>query len=214
MSQDRYLFPSRGNRREFFQQIGVAAAGAMAVAPRLGGAEPATTKQPITLGTGHWTYTLDERWGRLPEGMSYGFGVPIVVDSQDRVYVTSRSESPCLAIFSRTGELRKPGVRTLPKRSISIRSKSRRPLTVSTGIKKPMASTCTLPRMSTKRTVMELRVYKTDLNGRILYELGKNVAPSSNSQPFEFTESHRRRRRPERRYLHRRWLWQSTALSI
>ena len=40
-------------------------------------------------------------WGRLPDGMTYGFGCAVVVDGQDRVYVTSRSESPCVAVFDR-----------------------------------------------------------------------------------------------------------------
>ena len=60
---------------------------------------------PVKIGEGKWTYTLDESWGRLPEGMSWGFGCGIVVDSKDRVYVTSRSASPCVAIFGPDGKL-------------------------------------------------------------------------------------------------------------
>jgi hypothetical protein len=37
--------------------------------------------------------------------MNYGFGCGVVVDSKDRVYVTSRSTSPCVAVFDRHGKL-------------------------------------------------------------------------------------------------------------
>jgi hypothetical protein len=37
--------------------------------------------------------------------MSYGFGCGIVVDGQDRVYVTSRSTNPCVAVFDKKGNL-------------------------------------------------------------------------------------------------------------
>ena len=46
----------------------------------------------MTIGEGKWTYTLDENWGKLPEGMTYGFGCAVVVDSKDRIYVTSLDE--------------------------------------------------------------------------------------------------------------------------
>src|SRR5207245_7950038 len=62
-------------------------------------------KEPVRIGSGQWTYTLDEDWGKLPEGMKYGFGCGIVVDSKDRVYVTSRSVSPCEAVFERKGKI-------------------------------------------------------------------------------------------------------------
>ena len=51
------------------------------------------------------SYRTIENWGTLPEGMKYGFGCAIVVDGQDRVYVTSRSTSPCVAVFDRDGKL-------------------------------------------------------------------------------------------------------------
>mgnify|MGYP007123227527 CR=1 FL=1 len=56
-------------------------------------------------GEGKFTFTLDEDWGKLPEGMSYGLGCALVVDSQDRIFVTSRSTSPCVAIFDKEGKL-------------------------------------------------------------------------------------------------------------
>ena len=84
-----HLFPVRLSRRDFVALSATAAAAA--AVPRLFAAE---NKPPVRIGTGKWTYTLDENWGRLPEGMHYGLGCGMVVDSKDRVYVTSRSDSP------------------------------------------------------------------------------------------------------------------------
>ena len=83
-----YLFPHRLTRRDFLKMT-AASAAALAV-PKLARAADA----PVKIGEGKWTYTLDESWGQLPAGMSYGLGCGIRVDSKDRVYVTSRSTSP------------------------------------------------------------------------------------------------------------------------
>ena len=55
-------------------------------------AEAATTekKTPVLLGSGYHTYTVDEDRGKLPAGMNYGFGCGVIVDANDRIYVTSR----------------------------------------------------------------------------------------------------------------------------
>ncbi|HWC90550.1 MAG TPA: twin-arginine translocation signal domain-containing protein, partial [Pirellulales bacterium] len=84
-----YLFPARLSRRDFVA-MGAAAAAA-AACPSLRAAEE-QKQPPVRIGSGKWTYTWDESWGQLPSGMHYGFGCGIVVDSQDRVYVTSRSD--------------------------------------------------------------------------------------------------------------------------
>ena len=62
-------------------------------------------KSRSTIGGGKFKYTLDPTWGVLPEGMKYGLGCGIVVDSEDRIYITSRSASPCVAIFTKNGKL-------------------------------------------------------------------------------------------------------------
>src|SRR5437899_12811313 len=92
-----YLFP---NRREFLHAAAGAAAG-LAFA----GSATARDSGPVKIGSGKFTYTLDETWGTLPDGMSYGFGCALVVDAKDRIFVTSRSTSPCVAIFDRAGKL-------------------------------------------------------------------------------------------------------------
>src|SRR5262249_13605721 len=96
-----YLFPNRLTRRDFLRTTGIAAVGL--AAPAVGIADD--KKEPVRVGSGRFTYVLDENWGKLPEGMKYGFGCAVVVDSKDRVIVTSRSANPCVAIFDKNGQL-------------------------------------------------------------------------------------------------------------
>src|SRR5258706_10284476 len=95
------LFPNRLTRRDFLKMGAVATVGL--TLPNLGAADE--TKAPLRLGTGANTYEPVEGWGQLPPGMNYGFGCGVVVDSKDRVYVTSRSTSPAVAVFDRAGKL-------------------------------------------------------------------------------------------------------------
>src|SRR5688572_8397123 len=99
MSSD-YLFPHRLGRRDFLKLSAFAAASASM--PTLASAQAAG---PAKIGSGKWTYTLDESWGALPEGMKFGLGCGIVVDGKDRVIVTTRSANPCVAIFGTDGKL-------------------------------------------------------------------------------------------------------------
>ena len=101
MHSSAYLFAQRLTRRDFLK-LGATAAAGLAV-PSLAQAED--SKTPVRIGSGSHTYELVENWGQLPPGMKYGFGCSVVVDSQDRVYVTSRSTSPCVAVFDRDGKL-------------------------------------------------------------------------------------------------------------
>src|SRR5262245_40986645 len=96
-----YLFPNRLNRRDFIK-YGAMATGGLAISD---GGRAAETKEPIRIGSGKHTYEWVEEWGKLPDGMKFGFGCGIVVDSKDRIYVTSRSTNPCVAIFDRHGKL-------------------------------------------------------------------------------------------------------------
>ena len=55
-------------------------------------------------GTGKYRYELVDGWAKCPEGFSF-LNVPgISVDSQDRVYILSRSARP-LMVFDREGNL-------------------------------------------------------------------------------------------------------------
>ncbi len=56
----------------------------------------------MIFGAGKYTYKVQENWDKLPEGWSWGWIPAVACDSQDRVYVYSRSEHP-LVIFDRDG---------------------------------------------------------------------------------------------------------------
>src|ERR1043166_1975906 len=100
MNKNEYLFPNRLTRRDFLKMS--AAAGAAMALPAVAAPKQA---EGVRIGSGKHTYECVEDWGKLPEGMKYGFGCGVIVDSKDRVYVTSRSTNPCVAIFDRDGAL-------------------------------------------------------------------------------------------------------------
>ena len=56
----------------------------------------------MTFGSDNYTYTVQENWWTLPEGWAFGWIPGVACDSQDRVYVYSRSEHP-LMVFDREG---------------------------------------------------------------------------------------------------------------
>ena len=58
----------------------------------------------MKFGTGDYTYSLVEGWGTVPADWTWGWIVGIAVDSQDRVFVASRSQHP-LALFDLDGAL-------------------------------------------------------------------------------------------------------------
>jgi hypothetical protein len=186
MSTNEYLFPQRFTRRDFLKLSSAAAAG-MALPPLASAAEKQT---PVRLGSGHHTYELAEGWGQLPAGMKYGLGCGIIVDSKDRVYVTSRSTNPCVAIFDRDGKLLETWSQDFGER-----------VGLTTG---QVADTAHCLYWSQERdgefiywtenisTNKEgpkfgARVYKTDLRGKILYTIGKVEKEGSTVQKFDWT---------------------------
>ena len=56
----------------------------------------------MTFGTGSYSYSVHENWWTLPDGWTFGWIPAVACDSQDRVFVYSRSEHP-LVIFDRDG---------------------------------------------------------------------------------------------------------------
>lgn len=56
----------------------------------------------VRFGAGKYTYTVIEDWAKLPDGWSFGWIPGVAVDSQDRVFVYSRSEHQ-LVLFDRDG---------------------------------------------------------------------------------------------------------------
>jgi sugar lactone lactonase YvrE len=56
----------------------------------------------MAFGAGRYTYEVAVGWGKLPEGWKWGWIPAVACDSQDRVFVYSRSEHP-LVVFDRDG---------------------------------------------------------------------------------------------------------------
>jgi hypothetical protein len=190
-----YLFPIRQTRRDFLGSAAAAAAAASAGRVWAAEAEPkgvAGVAMPeVKIGAGKATYTLDPSWGALPEGMKYGFGCGIVVDGQDRVIVTTRSTSPCVAIFDKDGKL----VETWSKE-----------FAAGVGFEKPEQVAATAHGLYWSKEAdgeflywtenvaggkngpkIGARVYKTDLKGKVLHTLGNVASEGPASQKFDFT---------------------------
>ena len=54
------------------------------------------------VGSGAFTYEVQQDWFELPEGWRFGWVPAVACDSEDRVYVYSRSERP-MVVFDREG---------------------------------------------------------------------------------------------------------------
>ena len=186
MSERDYLFPCRLTRRDFLRTAGAAAAAGLAAG--VWADEP--KKAPITLGAGKATFTLDEDWGKLPAGMTYGLGFALVVDSQDRVFVTSRSTSPCVAIFDKDGKLLETWSNQFAadvgyQKTDQVAATAHGLYWSKEGDKEYLYWTenVAAPAGAPK---IGARVYKTDLQGKVLYTLGNVEKESSTSQKFNF----------------------------
>lgn len=176
-----YLFPTR---RRF-----LAAAAATAASAAAGPARQQPAAAPVTFGEGSARFTLDPAWGRLPAGQRYGLGCAVVVDGRDRVIVTSRSASPCVAIFDRTGQLVETwtndfaaGVGLTPAQVSQTahglywsKEGNQEFLYWTENVSAPKGG----PRIGA-------RVYKTDLAGKVLYTLGNVASESATSQRVDF----------------------------
>lgn len=180
-----YLFPVRRNRRDF---MAIAAGTTLAAGSSL--ARAATADRPVTIGTGSATFAIDEAWGKLPEGMKYGFGCAVVADSRDRIIVTSRSTSPCVAIFDKDGKL------------LETWSKE---FATGIGLEGPAQVAATAHGLYCSREPggeflywtenvagkdtgrIGARVYKTDMSGKVLHTLGNVKQESATSQKVDWT---------------------------
>lgn len=181
MSSPEYLF----SRRTFLQSATAAACG-VALASRLGADE----SKAVRLGSGQQTYTLDPEWGRLPSGMNYGLGCAIVVDAADRVFVTSRSASPCVAIFDKYGKLLETwtkgfgdGIGYSPQQ-IAATAHGLYWSKEADGEFLYWTENVSASKGGPK---LGARVYKTDLKGKVLYTVGNVATESATSQKFNFT---------------------------
>ena len=54
-------------------------------------------------GSGQCKYDLNEDWGKLPSGSSWGRVTGVAVDSQGRVYVCQQLKDPPILVFDKDG---------------------------------------------------------------------------------------------------------------
>src|SRR6266850_7269560 len=187
MHASEYLFPHRLTRRDFLKLTGVAAAGLTWPALSQGRSD---TRLPTRIGSGAHTYEAVEGWGELPAGMKYGFGCGVVVDSKDRVYVTSRSSNPCVAVFDRDGKLLETWSNEFADKvgytTDQVKDTAHGIYWSQEGKDEFLYFT---ENVSTNKEGPKLgkRVYKTDLHGKILYTIGNVEKEDSTSQKFEWT---------------------------
>ncbi len=183
--RDQYLFPHRLTRRDFLKMSTAAAAAGML--PTTGRAQD---KAAVKFGEGPWTYTLDESWGRLPEGMKYGHGCGIVADGQDRIYVTTRSQSPCVAVFDAKGTLLETWSSGFAE---DVGMSTEEVAATAHGIYRSQEGDAEFLYFTENvaggkggKPRIGARVYKTDMKGKVLYTLGNVETPGPASQKFDF----------------------------
>lgn len=58
----------------------------------------------VTLGSGEWTFEVEEEWAKLPGEIVLGDCAAVAVDSKDNVYVFNRGDHP-IAVFDNAGNL-------------------------------------------------------------------------------------------------------------
>jgi len=179
-----YLFPARFTRRDFLKM----GAATLAAAPLARAENPA----PVKIGQGAWTYTLDPNWGKLPDGMSFGLGCGIVVDGQGHIVVTSRSKSPCVAIFDKSGTLLEtwgndfaekvgyPGPDQVAATAHCIYWSKE-------GANEYFYFTENVAGGKDGAPKLGARVYKTDTKGKILYTIGNVASEDATHQKFDWT---------------------------
>lgn len=172
-----YLF----SRRTFLQTAAATTAGLT-----LGTSARAATR----FGEGKASYTLDENWGKLPTGMNYGFGCALVVDGKDRIWVTSRSPNACVVIFDSAGKILETWTKDIQDK---IGYDPNQYTATAHGLYWSKegdheylywTENVAAPKGKPK---LGARVYKTDLTGKILYQIGNVDKESETSQKFDFT---------------------------
>jgi len=189
MHTNEYLFPVRQTRRDFLKCSGAAAASMATGLTLPGCATNKETKPGTRFGSGSHTYEVVEEWGQLYGEMGYGFGCGIVVDGQDRVYVTSRSTNPAVAVFDRKGNLleiwREDFATKVGLTTAQVKDTAHGIYWSKEGGSEFFYWT---ENVSTNKEGPKLgkRVYKTDLKGRILYEIGNVTREGSTAQKFEW----------------------------
>jgi hypothetical protein len=186
---NQYLFPNRLSRRDFLSS-GAAAVAGLATSSSL--LSPAVAradqeKSPVKIGSGFHTYEWVAEWGRLPAGMNYGFGCGVIVDGKDRVWVTSRSANPCVCIFDAQGNLLETWSNDFAS-SVGFTTTQVADTAHCLYWSKEAGQEYIYwtENISTNKQGPKFgaRVYKTDLRGKILYQIGNVDKAGSTSQKF------------------------------
>jgi peptidylamidoglycolate lyase len=174
---DEYLF----TRRTFLQTAAATTTGLA-----LGGSARAAVK----FGEGKASYTLDESWGTLPAGMNYGFGCALVVDGKDRIWVTSRSANACVVIFDAAGKILETWSKDIKDRigydSEQYKATAHGLYWSKEGDKEYLYWTENVDAPKGKPK-LGARVYKTDLDGKILFQIGNVDKETETSRKFDLT---------------------------
>lgn len=184
-----YLFPRRLTRRDFIK-AGTLSAAALALAPG------AVADELAKFGTGRWTYTLDPAWGKLPEGMKYGLGCGVVVDGKDRIVVTSRSANPSVVIFSPDGKVLEAWSKDFAEKvglePGQVAATAHCIYWSKEGGDEFLYFTENVAKTAKDKDGKDgprlgARVYKTDMNGKILYTIGNVPTEDATHQKFDWT---------------------------
>src|SRR5579863_1950965 len=184
MNSPGYLFPNRLTRRDFLKLAGAASAGVA-----LGGCATQAGKAELRIGSGYHTYEALPEWGKLPEGMKYGWGCSVVVDAKDRAFVITRSQNPCVVIFDRHGNILETWSNDFAQK-IGYTTKQITNTAHGLYLSREGGQEFlywTENSTGKKPPVYGARVYKTDLHGKVLYTIGKVKEEHSTSQKFDFT---------------------------
>jgi len=184
MKANDYLFPNRLTRRDFLKMAG--AASAAVALPALSRADDQTA--PVRIGTGYHTYEAQSAWGKLPDGMKYGLGCGVIVDSRDRVFVTSRSVSPCVSIFDREGNLLETWSKDFADK-VGFTTEEVAATAHCLYLSKEGGNEFIYwtENVAGKEKKYGARVYKTDLRGKIIYQVGNVEKEDAASQKFDWT---------------------------
>ena len=123
--------------------------------------------------------------------MNYGFGCAMVVDGKDRICVTSRSANPCVAIFDSAGKLLETWTKDIHGagsgyRPEAVAATAHGLYWCKEGDNEYLYWTENVAAPKGKPKI-GARVYKTDLNGKILYTIGNVDKEIETSQKFDFT---------------------------
>jgi len=178
MFSNEYLFPVRKTRRDFI------AAGAAFTLGTSGLFALAKDEPKSSL-----KLEVDPTWGKLPDGMKFGLGCAVVVDGKDRIIVTSRSTNPCVAIFDIKGTLLETWGKDISSRIGYDQSEFNATAHGLYWSKEPEGEFLYWTENVSKGKdgkKLGARIYKTDMNGKILFEIGNVAQEGSKAIKWDF----------------------------